>query len=181
MGRRSILILAIALAAGGALSIVAWDVLKPDRRPPQLAATDARATAIVVEKQARRLTLRRGDKILAIYQASLGSAPIGHKEREGDGRTPEGLYSIDFKHPRSRFHLALRISYPNGADRSSARRRGVAPGGDIMIHGLPNGLGWLGSFHLARDWTDGCIAVTNGQIEEIWALVDVGTPVEIKP
>jgi murein L,D-transpeptidase YafK len=181
MGRRSILILAIALAAGGALSIVAWDVLKPDRRPPQLAATDARATAIVVEKQARRLTLRRGDKILATYQASLGSAPIGHKEREGDGRTPEGLYSIDFKHPRSRFHLALRISYPNSADRDSARRRGVTPGGDIMIHGLPNGLGWLGNLHLARDWTDGCVAVTNEQIEEIWALVEVGTPVEIKP
>jgi murein L,D-transpeptidase YafK len=181
MGRRSILIWAIVLAVGGVLAIVAWDVLKLDRKAPRLAPTDARATAIVVEKQARRLTLRRGDKTLAIYEASLGSAPIGHKEREGDGRTPEGLYAIDFKHPRSRFHLALRISYPNSADRDSARRRGVTPGGDIMIHGLPNGLGWLGNLHLARDWTDGCVAVTNEQIEEIWALVEVGTPVEIKP
>jgi murein L,D-transpeptidase YafK len=105
----------------------------------------------------------------------------GYKQREGDGRTPEGRYAIDFKNPRSRFHLALRISYPDASDRDSARRRGVPPGGDIMIHGLPNGLGWLGKYHLWRDWTDGCIAVTNGQIEEIWASVDVGTPVEIRP
>ena len=99
----------------------------------------------------------------------------------GDGRTPEGAYAIDFKNARSRFHLALRISYPNAADRASAQRRGVPPGGDIMIHGLPNGLGWLAGLHLWRDWTDGCVAVTDAQIGEIWPLVDVGTTVEIKP
>ena len=181
MSRGSILLWTFALAATAVLSVAAWDALKLDRKAPPQAPADARATTIVVEKQARRLTLWRRDRVLAAYQASLGGTPIGHKEREGDGRTPEGLYAIDFKHPRSHFHLALRISYPSRADRESARRRAVAPGGDIMIHGLPNGLGWLSGFHLARDWTDGCIAVTNAQIEEIWALVEVGTPVEIKP
>jgi len=180
MGRRALL-WAIALAGAGALSIAAWDALKLDRRVPQMAPADARATAIMVEKEAHRLTLLRDERVLRVYETSLGSTPIGHKQREGDGRTPEGVYAIDFKHPRSRFHLALRISYPSAADRESARGRGVPPGGDIMIHGLPNGLGWLGGLHLSRDWTDGCIAVTNAQIEEIWALVDIGTTVEIKP
>jgi len=181
MGRRSVILWAVAIAAAGALAVATWDVLKLGRNAPALAPAEGRATAIVVEKEARRLTLWHGDKILKTYETSLGGAPVGHKEREGDGRTPEGVYAIDFKHPRSRFHLALRISYPNAADIDRARRRGVPPGGDIMIHGLPNGLGWLGPFHRWRDWTDGCIAVTNAQIEEIWALVDVGARVEIKP
>jgi len=88
---------------------------------------------------------------------------------------------IDFKNPKSRFHLALRISYPNMEDRKRAERNGTSPGGDIMVHGLPNGLGWLGVWHLRWDWTDGCIAVTDAQIEEIWALVDVGTRIDIRP
>jgi murein L,D-transpeptidase YafK len=181
MGRRAIWLVAIGLLGAATLAFAAWDALKLGRRPPQLVQNDERANAIVVEKAARRLTLRRDDRVLQTYEVSLGSDPIGHKQREGDGRTPEGRYAIDFKNPRSRFHLALRISYPDASDRDSARRRGVPPGGDIMIHGLPNGLGWLGKYHLWRDWTDGCIAVTNGQIEEIWASVDVGTPVEIRP
>jgi murein L,D-transpeptidase YafK len=178
---RRILLWSIALVAAGALSIAGWDALRLDRTVPQIAPANARANAVIVEKKARRLTLLRDEKVLAVYETSLGSDPVGHKQREGDGRTPEGSYAIDFKHPRSRFHLALRISYPSAADRDSAQRRGVPPGSDIMIHGLPNGLGWLGRFHLARDWTDGCIAVTNAQIEEIWTLVDIGTKVEIKP
>jgi murein L,D-transpeptidase YafK len=181
MGRRAIWLVAITLVAAATLSVAAWDALKLSRKPPQAAQSGERATAIVVDKAARRLTLRRDDRVLRSYDMSLGGDPIGHKQREGDGRTPEGNYVIDFKNPRSRFHLALRISYPDAADRNSARRRGVPAGGDIMIHGLPNGLGWLGRFHLWRDWTDECIAVTNPQIEEIWALVDIGTPVEIKP
>jgi murein L,D-transpeptidase YafK len=179
--RRRILLWAVALAAAGALSVAAWDALKLGRATPPMAPADARATAIVVEKAARRLTLLRGERILHVYETSLGGTPIGHKQREGDGRTPEGAYAIDFKHPRSRFHLALRISYPNTADRESARQHGAPPGGDIMIHGLPNGLGWFGRLHLLRDWTDGCIAVSNTQIEEIWSLVDIGTLVEIRP
>jgi murein L,D-transpeptidase YafK len=115
------------------------------------------------------------------YPISLGGNPLGHKQQEGDQRTPEGFYAIDFKNARSRFHLALRVSYPNAQDRERAATKGVPPGGDIMIHGLPNGLGWLGAIHRSRDWTDGCAAVTNQQIEEIWSLVDIGTRVEIRP
>jgi len=171
----------IALAALAVFSLVAWDVLQLSRRTPPLVPTEARADRVVVEKSARRLTLLRDKTPLKSYDVALGSTPIGHKQQEGDGRTPEGLYVIDFKHPRSRFHLALRVSYPDAKDRSNAAKRGVTPGSDIMIHGLPNGLGWLGALHLKRDWTDGCIAVTDKQIEEIWAMVDVGTRVEIKP
>jgi murein L,D-transpeptidase YafK len=101
--------------------------------------------------------------------------------REGDGRTPEGRYSIDSRNSRSRFHLALHISYPNADDRRTAQQRGVSPGGDIMIHGLPNGLGWLDKLHRKRDWTDGCVAVTNPEMEEIWAHVATGTAIEILP
>jgi murein L,D-transpeptidase YafK len=181
MRARRIAVGLAALAAVALLSLVAWDFMQLARAPPALAAPAARADKVLVEKSARRLTLLRDGTPLKSYEVALGSETIGHKQQEGDGRTPEGLYAVDFKHPRSRFHLALRISYPNSADRSSAAQHGVAPGGDIMIHGLPNGLGWLGGFHLKRDWTDGCIAVTDNQIDEIWAMVDVGTEVEIKP
>jgi murein L,D-transpeptidase YafK len=175
--------LAIGLAAVllAVVAVIGWDLLQLGRKVPQAATPEQRATAILIEKQARRLTLLRNDAVLASYEVSLGASPVGPKQQEGDGRTPEGRYAIDFKHPRSRFHLALRVSYPSEADRRSAKQRGVAPGSDIMIHGLPNGLGWLGGLTLLRDWTDGCIAVPNTQIEEIWARVDVGTPVEIRP
>ena len=170
-----------AVAAAGVLGLMAWDALKLDRTVPRMKPADALATTIVVEKEARRLTLLRDGSALKTYDVSLGSAPTGHKLQEGDGRTPEGRYEVDVKNSRSRFHLSLRVSYPNAGDRDSARRRGVAPGGDIMIHGLPRGLGWTGKLHLLRDWTDGCIAITNGEIEEVWAMVDVGTAVEIRP
>lgn len=179
MRRRRIAQLIAAGLIAAALAASGWEFFQIGRRLPE--ETAARADRIVVEKAARRLTLVRGDAVLARYDVALGGDPIGPKHREGDGRTPEGTYTIDFKNAHSRFHLALRISYPNAADGDNARRRGVPPGGDIMIHGLPNGLGWLRDWHLLRDWTDGCIAVTNAQIEEIWAAIDVGTPVEIKP
>jgi murein L,D-transpeptidase YafK len=178
--RRITLGILIALA-GGLIAAVGWDFLQLGRKSPDPAPADKRANLIVVEKSAHRMTLLHDGQILNRYDVSLGSAPRGHKQQEGDGRTPEGAYAIDFKNARSRFHLALRISYPNAADRASAQGRGVQPGGDIMIHGLPNGLGWLAGLHLWRDWTDGCIAVTDGQIDEIWPLVDVGTAVDIKP
>jgi murein L,D-transpeptidase YafK len=177
---RIIVIAALALVVLAAAPF-AWDFLKPTRVTPPLAAPEQRATRIVVEKAARRMMLERNGKVERIYAVALGSDPLGHKAQEGDGRTPEGSYAIDFKNPRSKFHLSLRISYPNAIDRDSAQQRGVAPGGDIMIHGLPNGMGLLGSAMIERDWTDGCVAVTNAQIEEIWSLVDVGTPVEIRP
>lgn len=179
MRRRGIAKIVVAILIAAALAVGGWEFFLIGRRLPEPAA--ARADRILVEKAARRLTLLRGDAVLARYDVALGVDPIGHKQREGDGRTPEGIYKIDFKNARSRFHLALRISYPNAADGDSARGRGVPPGGDIMIHGLPNGLGWLGDWHRVRDWTDGCIAVTNAEIDEIWAATDVGTPIEIKP
>jgi murein L,D-transpeptidase YafK len=171
----------LVVIAVGAFGAIAWDFLQVGRKVPEPAPVNARATLIVIEKAKRRLTLFRNGDLLRSYDVALGGAPRGPKLQEGDGRTPEGAYSIDFKNARSRFHLALRISYPDAEDRESARRRGVSPGGDIMIHGLPNGLGWLGGAHLWRDWTDGCIAVTNRQMDEIWPLVDVGTKVEMRP
>jgi murein L,D-transpeptidase YafK len=171
----------IGLIAAGALTGVAWDFLQFGRKLPQPAPAGDRATAIVIEKSARRMTLLHNADVIGTYEVALGSAPVGHKQQEGDGRTPEGTYVIDFKNARSHFHLALRISYPGAEDRARALGRGLSPGGDIMIHGLPNGLGWLAGIHLWRDWTDGCIAVTNRQMDEIWPLVDVGTKVEITP
>jgi murein L,D-transpeptidase YafK len=138
------------------------------------------ADRIVVEKAARTLSLYRGGRLLKTYKIALGPNPTGHKQQEGDGRTPEGTYTIDSRKRNSAFHRALHISYPNAEDRRRARRRGVSPGGDIMIHGLPNGLGAIGKKHVLRDWTEGCIAVTNEEIEEIWRVVPNGTPIEIR-
>jgi murein L,D-transpeptidase YafK len=138
------------------------------------------AERIVIEKSARTMTLMSGGQVLKTYKVALGN-PVGTKEQEGDGKTPEGTYFIDSKNPHSHFHRALHISYPNPADRERARKLGVNPGGDVEIHGLPWTFGWLGSLHRIKDWTSGCIAVTNSEIEEIWPLVSVGTPVEIRP
>jgi len=135
---------------------------------------------VLIEKASHRLTLLSRGKPVRTYLVALGRAS-GPKERKGDRRTPEGLYQIDSRKADSSFHRALHITYPNAADQARARARGVDPGGDIMIHGIRNGLGWLGSLHRKIDWTQGCIAVTDGEIEEIWSLVDDGTPVEIRP
>ncbi|MDQ3197662.1 MAG: L,D-transpeptidase family protein [Verrucomicrobiota bacterium] len=144
-------------------------------------AIDAQADRILVEKAARRMTLFRGGTPLKIYRIALGRAPVGHKVQEGDQRTPEGIYSIDRRKPDSDFHRALHISYPSPDDVARARELGVEPGGDIMIHGQPNGRGGVGALHRARDWTAGCIALTDAQIEEIWRSVPDGTPIEIRP
>lgn len=142
--------------------------------PPALAPAAQRADEIRVDKSERRMELLRDDKVIKTYRILLGDAPIGHKRQQGDERTPEGRYSITFRNDKSRFHLSLRISYPNAADRAQAQARGVDPGGDIMIHGkTPPGY--------SRDWTDGCIALTDQQIEEVWRLVPVGTPIIISP
>ena len=141
---------------------------------PALAPKTEQADAIRVFKSIRRMELLRDGKVLRSYRVALGDAPVGHKREQGDERTPAGDYRISYRNAQSRFHLSLRVSYPNEADRAQARKRGVDPGGDIMIHGsTPPGY--------ARDWTDGCIAVTNAQIEEIWRLVPVGTPIHIEP
>jgi murein L,D-transpeptidase YafK len=123
----------------------------------------------------------KGDRELATYKVALGRNPAGAKTQRGDHKTPEGNYVIDAMKRNSRFHRALHISYPNLADHERAQAAGVNPGGDVEIHGIENGLGWIGSLHRSIDWTDGCIAVTDNEIEEIWNKVKVGTPVEIGP
>lgn len=134
---------------------------------------------IVVDKSERRMDLMSGDVIVRSYEIALGSAPEGDKQQEGDGKTPEGRYVIEGRNPSSAFHLSLKISYPDAADRAAAAVHGVSPGGDIFIHGAPNW--WLLPGQPPGDWTRGCIAVTKEEIEEIWRLVPDGTPIEIGP
>jgi murein L,D-transpeptidase YafK len=142
---------------------------------------DAVADRVLVEKSSRRLTLLRKGKTLKTYSVALGGAPSGAKEFEGDQRTPEGMYKIDFHKPDSDFHLALHISYPERPDVERAAADGRSAGSDIMIHGLPNGRSWVGRFHRRSDWTAGCIAVADFEIEEIYRAVADGTPIELRP
>ena len=140
-----------------------------------------KADRILILKSERKLTLYREGRPLKTYRVALGGSPEGDKHCQGDQRTPEGTYRIDLKNQQSRFHLSLRVSYPDAADRAEARRRGCSPGGDIFIHGLGKSFAHLGKLHRATDWTLGCVAVTNEEIEEIWKSVEVGTKVEIRP
>lgn len=133
-------------------------------------------TYVVVNKEARQMYLLHHDKVLENYNIRLGFAPLGHKEIEGDGKTPEGIYLIDRRNPNSRFHLSLGISYPNARDMERAKAMGKSPGGDIFIHGQKN------PFKRDKgDWTWGCIAVKNKEIEDIYAMVGNGTPIQINP
>lgn len=141
----------------------------------------ARADRIVVLKSKRQLELYASGMLLKSYVVSLGSHPDGPKQQEGDKRTPEGLYAVELHKPLSAFHRALKVSYPSPDDRLAAAKRGVAPGGEIMIHGLRNGLGFIGRLHRRLDWTAGCIAVTNPEIDEIYRVVPDDTPIEIRP
>jgi murein L,D-transpeptidase YafK len=145
------------------------------------AAQPPQADKIVVIKSSRTMMLFHGGQVLKSYKVAFGGSPVGPKRVEGDHKTPEGNYIIDVKNAHSRFHLSLHISYPDAADRERARKLGARPGGAIMIHGLPPAFAYLGALHRQSDWTDGCIAVTNAEIEEIWKLVPVGTRVEIRP
>jgi tetratricopeptide (TPR) repeat protein len=136
---------------------------------------------ILIEKNARRLMLISQGEVLKSYNIALGGNPIGPKERQGDNKTPEGTYVIDGRNKDSRFHLSLHISYPNERDKNRAKELGVSPGGDIMIHGIKNGFSWVGDAHAEVDWTKGCVAVTDEEIEEISKLAPNGTIVEIRP
>jgi len=136
---------------------------------------------ILIEKSTRRLMLISQGEVLKSYKIALGGNPIGPKERQGDDKTPEGTYTIDGRNRDSRFHLSLHISYPNERDKKHAKELGASPGGDIMIHGIKNGFSWVGDAHAEVDWTKGCIAVTDQEIEEIDKLAPNGTIVEIRP
>jgi murein L,D-transpeptidase YafK len=139
------------------------------------------ADHIVVKKSARTLALMKQGGVIKTYKVSLGREPVGPKEKAGDFRTPEGDYILDWRNPNSKFHLALHISYPKAEEKTRAERDGYSPGGDIMIHGRPKWTGWIRALYKDRDWTDGCIAVSNSEIEEIWRAVPDGTPITILP
>lgn len=141
----------------------------------------AKIDYILVEKQKRQITFFHQQKPLRVYKVALGFSPEGHKTEQGDGKTPEGLYKVVAKNPKSRFHLSIKISYPSKQDRQAAAEKGVNPGGEIMIHGLGKAFGFLGAKHTLRDWTLGCVALTNEQIEELYPYIGIGTTVEIRP
>ncbi|CAG1020227.1 hypothetical protein DOJK_00190 [Patescibacteria group bacterium] len=155
-------------------SILIWSHYQTP--PPQ-----GKADKILVEKSARQLSLLAKNQVLKTYTVSLGFQPEGKKQQEGDGRTPEGVYNIDYKNPNSAYHLSLHVSYPDENDTNNAKQRGVSAGGNIMIHGMKNGFGQIGNLHRFKDWTAGCIAVTDKEMDEIWQAVDEGTVIEIKP
>lgn len=136
---------------------------------------------IVIAKSTRTMTLESGGQPIKTYKVALGGQPIGAKQQQGDHKTPEGEYFVDVKIVHSQFYMALHLSYPGAEDRARARKLGVSPGGDVEIHGLGKKYGWIGARHRLTDWTDGCVAVTNEEIEDIFRIVPVGTRVEIKP
>lgn len=160
-------------------AILLYDRYGPPPAPPALAPLNGQIDRIVIEKAARRLTVYRDGDSLRSYTIRLGFAPEGDKTRQGDGKTPEGVFSIDRRNPESAYHLSLGIDYPQPQDRARAAAAGADPGGDIFIHGQPNGLGRIGA--IPYDWTAGCIAVSDAEIEELWRITPIGTKVEIRP
>ena len=146
------------------------------KRPPL-----PKAEKVLIVKSERKLYLLNKGKPFREYHIALGKVPEGPKEREGDRKTPEGNYTLDFKKSDSDYYRAIHIDYPREADRARAKKMGISPGGAIMIHGQPNWWGWLSPIRQRFDWTAGCIAVSNGDMDEIWEAVEPGTPIEIRP
>lgn len=146
-----------------------------------LAEDAQKADLVIVKKSESRLYLERRGKPFASFRVAFGAQPEGHKQREGDERTPEGRYVLDSKNAKSAFYKSIHISYPNAQDALSAKARGVSPGGMVMIHGQRNGLGWLAPIAQWINWTDGCVGLSNGDMDVVWGAVDVGTPIEIQP
>lgn len=169
----------LLVALIGLIGVILWDRLTPPAPPTTLPPIEGKITRLLVEKSARRMTAFQGDRAVREYRIALGFAPEGDKLQEGDGKTPEGIFRINRRNPESAFYLSLGIDYPQPADITRARAAGVSPGGDIFIHGQPNGANILTT--IRRDWTAGCIAVSNAEIEELWAVTPDGTIVEITP
>jgi Uncharacterized protein conserved in bacteria len=167
--------LIVTLAAGTFFSFSARSAAS------QHSELQQKADSILILKKDHVMELLAGGKVIRTYKVALGQGGLAPKQKEGDARTPEGRYIIDSRTGASHYHKALHISYPNAEDRKRAAKMGVAPGGAIMIHGLPNGKGWVGAAHRMYDWTLGCVAVTDEEIDEIWNMVSNGTPVEIRP
>jgi murein L,D-transpeptidase YafK len=139
------------------------------------------ADAILVTKHTHTLTLLRGGQPIKQYHVALGRGGLGPKQQAGDNKVPEGAYTIVGRNPHSAFYRSLRVGYPTPQQVAAAHTRGLDPGGDIMIHGIRDGLGWLGPAHRFLDWTKGCIAVTDSEMDEIWEAVPNGTPIQIRP
>jgi murein L,D-transpeptidase YafK len=139
------------------------------------------ADRVLVLKKERTLQLLSGGKVIKTYKVALGGEPVGPKTRQGDHKTPEGVYVLDSRNAHSQFYRSIHISYPSPNERTAARKNGFSPGGDVFVHGLPNGYKWVGAAHREKNWTDGCIAVTDQEMDEIWAAVKDGTPIEIRP
>lgn len=181
-GRARFSIAAGALAASFAVTLATERGAMAKVTPVAFAPATLTADKILVLKAARKLELLKDGRVVKIYPIALGASPTGPKRSIGDDKTPEGVYTIDGRQPHSLYHLALHISYPNVADRARAAAAHRDPGGDIEIHGLP---GWyegpLDPVHFDKDWTHGCVSVGDRAIEEIYAAVDVGTPIEIRP
>ncbi len=152
----------------------------PAASAPKLRPEAEHVDEIIVRKAERMMVLMREGQEVSRHSVRLGFTPEGHKMQEGDGKTPEGIYRIDRRNPRWRFHLSLGINYPTAAQRQAAKQKGISPGGDIFIHGQPNRLKGLG-VALPYDWSDGCVAVSDKEIEAIYALVPIGTKVTILP
>lgn len=146
---------------------------------PPPPAMSGKVDRIVIEKAARRMQLIQGGQPVRSYRIALGFSPEGDKDRQGDGRTPEGEFTVDRRNDQSAFHLSLGLDYPRPEDRDRAAAGGYSPGGDIFIHGQPNGI--ADGFKLRGDWTAGCIALTNVEMREVWAVTPIGTKVEIRP
>lgn len=186
MTGRLILLLFIALA--GVTAVTLTGVARANGcAAHEYPGADGRCTSqivavdrIVIDKSERRMWAYAKGQPIRAFDIALGRDPVGDKERQGDNRTPEGIYPVTAHNPESAFHLSLRLGYPTPEQSAAAEATGTDPGGDIMIHGLPNGQDYLGRAHLARDWTAGCIAVTNEEIEWLYEAVAVGTPVEIR-
>jgi murein L,D-transpeptidase YafK len=172
MTRRWIALFIVGAVFGSAAVYAWW--------PPHAGSAET-PDRIVVLKSERRMILYSGSVPLREYQVAISRVPGGAKTREGDHKVPEGVYTIDAKNPASDFHLALHVSYPNAEDRVRAAADGFRPGGDIEVHGIKNGLGWIGRFQRWANWTNGCVALTNPEIEQVYKAVPVGTRIEIRP
>ena len=161
----------------GLVAFIAYDRYTQEPPPPPAPLTE-QIDHILIEKSARRLTVFRDGQAVRTYKIALGFAPVGDKVQQGDGKTPEGMFTITRRNPNSKYHLSLGIDYPQANDIARARAAGVDPGVDIFIHGQPNGFGKLAT--IPTDWTAGCIAVSDTEIEELWRVVATGTTVEIR-